>query len=293
MDKPVILLTGKTGQVGWELQRTLAGLGRVRAMDSNELNLAKPDVIRAVIAETKPNIIVNAAAYTAVDQAESEPDVAMAINSVAPGIFAEEAKKINAVLVHYSTDYVFDGNKSSPYLETDAPAPVNIYGQSKLEGERAIAAVDGCYLTIRTSWVYGARGKNFLLTMLRLAKERTELKIVDDQIGAPTWSRMIAEATALMLAKGLGALADYKGLYHLSAAGKTSWHGFALRILENATLLPPHTGLQVIPIYTSAYPTPAKRPKNSLLNNAKLTRAFGLALPDWQDALDLCMDQGS
>lgn len=290
MAKPVILLTGKTGQVGWELQRTLASLGRVRAMDSDELNLAKPDVIRAVIADIKPNIIINAAAYTAVDQAESEPDMAMAINGVAPGIFAEEAKKINARLVHYSTDYVFDGSKPSPYVETDAPAPLNMYGRSKLEGERAIAAVDGDYLILRTSWVYGARGKNFLLTMLRLAKERNELKIVEDQHGAPTWSRMIAEVTALILAKRLSELPEYKGLYHLSAAGKTSWHGFALRIFENAKLLPPHTALQVMPINTDAYPTPAMRPKNSLLNNAKLTTAFGLALPDWQDALDLCME---
>lgn len=284
-----ILLIGQSGQVGWELARTLSCLGKVVGLDSNGLDLARPDSIRAGIRGIKPNIIVNAAAYTAVDKAESEPDRAMAINGIAPGIMAEEAKKINAAIVHYSTDYVFDGSATTPYDESAIPAPLNVYGKTKLEGERALAAGDTPYLVLRTSWVYGLRGKNFLLTMLRLAKERPQLKIVDDQIGAPTWSRIIAEVTALILAKSLPDISAVSGLYHLSAAGKTSWYGFASAILSGANLLPPATGLQLTPIKTEEYPTPAARPRYSLLNNAKLNRTFGLTSLEWDEALTLCM----
>ena len=196
-----ILVTGANGQVGWELQRTLQTLGDVVACDRGTLDLSDPDSIRGKVREIRPDVIVNAGAYTAVDRAESEPELAMAVNGVAPGVLAEEAKQLGALLLHYSTDYVFDGTKAEPYLESDAPNPVSVYGSSKLAGEKAVEAVGGAYLIFRTSWVYGGRGKNFLLTMLRLAGEREELRVVDDQFGAPTWCRTIAEATAQVVAK--------------------------------------------------------------------------------------------
>jgi len=275
-----ILITGKTGQVGWELQRALAPLGQIVALDRREMDLADPDSIRAALRACDPQIIVNAAAYTAVDQAESEPALALAINGVAPGIMAEIAKKTGALLVHYSTDYVFDGAKSGPYAENDTPAPINVYGSSKLAGERAVAASGARHLIFRTSWVYGARGKNFLRTMLRLAQERDELRIVDDQTGAPTWCRAIAQATAQVLASDH---ADASGTYHLSAAGNTSWCGFARAILECAG----HT-CRVVPIPTSAYPLPARRPANSVLSNARLNARFGVTLANWHESLRGC-----
>ncbi len=282
-----ILLAGKTGQVGWELQRTLAALGQVIALDRRGMDLADPDSIRSAIRACDPRIIVNAAAYTAVDQAESEPDLALAINGLAPGIMAEEAKKLGALLVHYSTDYVFDGAKTAPYVEEDAPNPINAYGSSKLAGERAVAASGARYLILRTSWVYGARGKNFLRTILRLAQERDELRIVDDQIGAPTWCRSIAEATAQVLAyiQTRDAPEAY-GTYHLSAAGSTSWFGFAQAILEHSG-----SSCKAIPIPTREYPLPARRPANSVLSNARLNARFGITLPDWRAALKLCLQQ--
>lgn len=287
-----ILLSGKTGQVGWELQRALVPLGEVIALDRNGMNLASPDSIRTAIRETKPELIVNAAGYTAVDQAESELELAMAINGVAPGIIAEEAKRFGATLVHYSTDYVFDGTKDSPYTEEDTPNPVSVYGKTKLAGERAVEAAGCHHLILRTSWIYGIRGKNFLLTILRLAKERDELRIVDDQIGAPTWSRTIAEATAKIVEHCLVARAvspakeigRARGIYHLSAAGRTSWFGFAsaaLGYVESRTKL--------TPIPSSDYPLPAKRPANSVLSNNKLFEVFGLENPDWNSALRLCL----
>jgi dTDP-4-dehydrorhamnose reductase len=286
-----ILLTGTNGQVGWELQRTLAPLGQVVAVDRRMLDLGNPDSIRAVIRAVKPDLIVNPAAYTAVDKAESEPELAMAVNGIAPGIMAEEAKKLGAAMIHYSTDYVFDGSKTSPYTEEDIPNPINVYGKTKLAGEQAIQAVGVPHLILRTSWVYGMRGKNFLLTILRLAKEREELKIVDDQIGAPTWSRMIAEATAQILAQGVlpltphaSLLAQYSGIYNLTAAGRTSWCGFAQAIVENA-----QAGTRVMPIPTADYPLPAPRPLFSLLASDKLTETFGMKLPSWDDSLALCM----
>ena len=302
-----ILLTGKNGQVGWELERSLQPLGQVFAFDHAGMDLANPDSIRRVIREIGPNLIVNAAAYTAVDKAESEPDLAMAINGIAPGIMADEAKKIDAVLVHYSTDYVFDGTKPTPYVEEDVTAPLNMYGKSKLAGEQAIQASDASYLIFRTSWVYGARGRNFLVTMLRLAMERDELRIVSDQFGAPTWCRSIAEATGLALAQVQSAaatcplaLGDRSGIYHLTNSGTASWHTFAKAIIEKATVLDilhpvdctrPQTvrSVRVTAITTNEYPLPATRPSNSNLNGDKFARTFGLALPSWEASLDQCL----
>ncbi|MHB1292627.1 MAG: dTDP-4-dehydrorhamnose reductase [Sulfuricella sp.] len=293
-----ILLTGKNGQVGWELQRALAPLGEVVALDRQALDLTKPDSIRALIREVKPALIVNPAAYTAVDRAESGPDIAMAVNGIAPGIMAEEAKKLGAAMVHYSTDYVFDGDKTTPYSEDDEPNPRNVYGRTKLAGEQAILAAGITHLILRTSWVYGPRGKNFLLTILRLAGELDELKIVGDQIGAPTSSRMIAETTAQILAQCFSPIAHspslithYSGLYHLTAAGQTSWHGFAAAILESRARLIGTAGPRLSPIPTSAYPLPASRPHYSVMSNDRLQRAFGVAIPSWQSGLSLCMEE--
>lgn len=289
-----ILLTGKNGQVGWELQRTLAPLGRVIALDSSGLDLADVDAIRRKVREIRPHIIVNPAAHTAVDKAESEPELAMAINGVAPGVFAEEAKKLDALLVHYSTDYVFDGAKKGAYLEDDASNPLGVYGKSKLAGEQAIRAAGCNHLILRTSWVYGARGKNFLLTMLRLAKERSELRIVDDQIGAPTWCRSLAEIAAQILAQLYmpGAseedMARVSGTYHLTSSGSVSWHGFAAEILRLAAVQPTP---RLVAIPSREYPTPAARPLNSVLSNDKLLHTFGLQAGGWQENLQLCMQE--
>jgi dTDP-4-dehydrorhamnose reductase len=284
-----ILITGANGQVGWELQRTLAPLGEVVALGHADLDLSNPDAIRQAMRQIAPDLIVNAAAYTAVDRAEQERDLAHAVNAVAPGVLAEEAKHLNAALVHYSTDYIFDGSKGSPYVEIDAPNPMSVYGVTKLAGEKAISAVGCPHLILRTSWVYGARGKNFLLTIQRLAQERDELRVVDDQLGAPTWSRMIAESTAAIvnqcLHKGSVAdmLRDKGGLYHLTAAGNTSWFGFASEIVKHLDKPP-----RMTPIGTAEYPLPAPRPAYSVMSNNKLTRTFGIALPDWKRALALC-----
>ncbi len=289
-----ILLTGKGGQVGWELQRSLAPLGRVVALDSQALNLADADAIRRTVREIAPHIIVNPAAYTAVDKAESEPELAYAVNGTAPGVLAEEAKRCGAFLVHFSTDYVFDGSKAGAYQEGDATNPLSVYGKSKLAGEQAIRAAAAAHLILRTSWVYGMRGRNFLLTMLRLARERSEMNIVADQIGAPTWCRSLAEVTALMLAQLYAPGSSeanrqhLSGTYHLTSSGSVSWHGFATEIIRLAGIAPaPH--LQAIP--SSDYPTPAVRPKNSVLSNDKLYQAFGLQAGDWLDNLQLCMQE--
>jgi dTDP-4-dehydrorhamnose reductase len=281
-----ILLTGANGQVGGELVRSLAPLGEVIGLDRSRLDLSQPDALRETVRAIAPDAIVNAAAYTAVDRAESESDRARAINAIAPGVLAEEAQRLDAILVHYSTDYVFDGTKSEPYVETDPTNPLSVYGRTKLEGERAIGA-SGCrHLTLRTSWVYGARGHNFLLTMLRLARERQHLRVVDDQIGAPTWSREIAQATAALLAQPELAARGAEGLYHLSASGATSWFGFARAIFGS----PEMARLGVAPpaleaISTSAYPTPAKRPANSRLDCSLLERRAGVRLAPWDAAL--------
>jgi dTDP-4-dehydrorhamnose reductase len=269
-----ILLTGAGGQVGWELRSTLAALGEVKAFDRARLDLADTPRLVAAVRATQPDAIVNAAAYTAVDKAESERDAAFAVNATAPRVLAEEAKRSGALFVHYSTDYVFDGEKSSPYVEEDPAGPINVYGESKLAGERAVASVGGRYLILRTSWVYGPRGKNFFLTMLRLARERPELRVVGDQIGAPTSSLAIARATVELLQRGA------LGLYHMTAAGETSWSGFARAILARAGLATP-----VVAIRTEDFPTPARRPRNSRLDCSKLRRQCGVALPPWEEQL--------
>lgn len=286
---PRIMLTGKNGQIGWELQRTLAPLGDVIALDRTQLDLASPDQICQRVREIKPNIIVNAAAYTAVDRAEQEKELAKAINGTAPGILAEEAKRINAVMIHYSTDYVFDGEKKTPYTEEDEPRPINVYGITKLEGEHAIQATEVPHLILRTSWVYGMRGNNFLLTIIRLAREQKELRIIDDQIGSPTWSRMIAEATALLLAQGYSVFEKKKGIYHLSCGGQTSWYGFAKKIFYYLRSDP--TTIIVTPILTSDYHTPTRRPLYSLLSNEKFCQNLNLSIPKWDYVLKLAVNQ--
>jgi dTDP-4-dehydrorhamnose reductase len=285
-----ILLTGAGGQVGFELARTLAPLGEVRAFDHASLDLADADAIVAACRAVKPDLIVNAAAYTAVDRAESEPSLAEAVNARAPGILAEEARRCGAVLVHYSTDYVFDGRGRRPYREGDATAPLNAYGRSKLGGERAIAA-SGCrHLVFRTTWVYGPRGRNFLLTMLSLAQTRQEIRVVDDQRGAPTTSLFLAEATARALS-AIPSEGVASGIYNLSARGETTWAGFARAIFERAAA---RTGLRaprVVPIATSEYPTPAKRPAYSVLSHRKFRSAFGFAPTPWEAQLDECFSR--
>ena len=290
-----ILLTGCDGQVGAELRGPLAALGPVVACNRGALDLADSRAIRDTVRRLQPAVIVNAAAYTAVDRAEEETELAEAINGVAPGILAEEAARVGALLVHYSTDYVFDGEKAEAYVEDDATAPLNAYGRSKLAGERAVQAAGADHLIFRTSWVYGMRGRNFLLTILRLAREREELRIVDDQFGAPTWSRDIAYATAAVLSslRGIGpatALHDRaacSGLYHLSAGGRTTWCGFAHALIDAAPPEVPRP--RVVPISTADYPTPARRPRNSTLSNARLSETFGIALPPWEVSLRDCM----
>jgi len=286
MEPPRILLVGKVGQVGWELRRTLAPMARVTCVDFPEIDLTAGDSIRRWAQETRPNIVINAAAYTAVDKAESETDKAMKINGVAPGILAEEAKKLGALLVHYSTDYVFDGAKGEPYIESDAPNPLGAYGRTKLAGDEAVRAIGGAHLIFRLCWVYGARGQNFMLTMMRLAREREKLRVVGDQVGCPTWSRMVAEATALALRQvvAAGNWDGFIGTYHLASSGVTSWHGFAKAIIA----LMPAEGKKcsvVEAITTAEYPTPTKRPAYSVLNCDKLQRTFGLRLPHWEESL--------
>ena len=295
MSRPRILLTGANGQVGWELRRTLSCLGEVVALDSNAMDLADADAVRQQVRAIAPRIIVNPAAYTAVDKAESEPERAHAVNAVAPGILAEEACSIGALLVHYSTDYVFSGSGATPRSEDDACDPLNVYGATKLAGERAIQA-SGCrHLIFRTSWVYGARGSNFLLTMRRLMRERPELKIVADQVGAPTWCRDLAEATAQVLSQVVSPMpaankAEPWGIYHMTNAGETSWHGFARAIQALDASDEVRAPARLLPIPSSDYPTPAKRPLNSRLNNDRLEQSFGLRLQDWRAALALCLE---
>jgi dTDP-4-dehydrorhamnose reductase len=276
-----ILLTGRNGQLGWELRRALAPLGEVLSLDRAALDLEDDAAIRRVVREANPGVIVNAAAYTAVDRAESEAAIAMRINAAAPGVLGDEARRCGALLVHYSTDYVFDGERNSPYREDDPPKPLNAYGRSKLQGEIAIRQ-SGCrHLILRTSWVYSNRGQNFLRTILRLARERPELRVVDDQIGAPTSAAAIARATAAMLRD-----VRAEGLFHMSAAGRTTWRGFAKAILEHERLAIP-----LVAIRSEDYPTAARRPRNSLLDNTRLREAFGIALEEWREQLQEVLRQ--
>jgi dTDP-4-dehydrorhamnose reductase len=291
------MLTGANGQVGWELARSLMPLGEVVALDRAQCDLSRPDTIAGIIQEIKPDVIVNAAAYTAVDKAEEEEELATTINGTAVGVLAEEAKKHKSLLVHYSTDYVFDGTKSTPYTEEDIPNPINAYGRSKLVGEKAIVQ-SGCdYLILRTTWVYAARGNNFLKSMLRLAQEREELRIVADQYGAPTWARNIADMTSHLLAIEQQERQVDKFLsdtYHLCASGKTTWHGFANAIIESARK---HASVgsikteRVLPIATEDYPLPAPRPINSQMDSSFLTTRFGVSIPEWRHAIELCIDE--
>ena len=283
-----ILLVGKNGQIGWELQRTLLSLGELVAIDIDELDLADIRAIRQAVRETKPGIIVNAAAYTAVDRAEEEAELAMAVNGVAPGILAEEAARINAVIVHYSTDYVFDGEKGSPYVEEDSPNPINIYGQTKLAGERAIRETGAPHLIFRTSWVYGLRGKNFLLAILRLAREKEELRIVDDQVGTPNWCGTVAEVTARILMENADIIRQdgrLSGIYNLSSSGETSWFKFARQILATDPRKEEQVCRKIMPIETGQFPTAAKRPMFSVLDNNKIQSTFGIKLGSWDSYL--------
>ena len=292
-----ILLFGKNGQVGWELQRSLAPLGELIALDSSSRELCGDlgdleGVARTVLA-VAPDVIVNAAAYTAVDKAESEAERARTINALAPGVLAQQAQRTNAWLVHYSTDYVFDGSGEKPWLENDATAPLNVYGATKLEGEQMIAR-SGCrHLIFRTSWVYGARGGNFAKTMLRLARERDSLSVIDDQVGAPTGADLLADITAHALRTALPRPA-VSGLYHLVAGGETSWHGYAGFVIDFARragipLKVAQDAIKAVP--TSAFPTPAKRPHNSRMDTTKLRRTFDLYLPQWQTGVERMLSE--
>jgi dTDP-4-dehydrorhamnose reductase len=295
MSQKRILLIAPTGQVGWELLRCAQPLGTVIPISRvtnayGHVDLSNADSVRRIIQDIKPDIILNAAAYTAVDKAEEETELAFQVNGTAPAIMAEESKKINALLVHYSTDYVFDGQSKIAYSEDHKVNPIGTYGKTKLAGEEGIQAIGGEYLIFRTAWVYGIRGKNFLLTMQRLAKERDELRIVSDQIGAPTWSRMISQATVQVLAQLYSPQlskdkASFSGIYHLTCAGQTSWYEFARAIIAREDKQP-----NLMPIPTTEYPTPAKRPAYSVLSNQKLQQTFGISLPDWEKTLELCLD---
>jgi dTDP-4-dehydrorhamnose reductase len=288
---PGILLLGRNGQIGWELHRTLLTLGPVLALNQSELDLTNHDALRRCVESNRPNLIVNAAAFTSVDKAESDPDRAMAINAHAPAFLAELANKHDALLVHYSTDYVYDGTKDAPYHEADPPNPINVYGRSKLLGDQAIRQSHCRHLILRTSWIYGSRGHNFLLTMRRLAREKPRLRIVADQIGNPTWSRLVAEATAQTLTRlhERSAL-DIRALYHLSADGSTSWHNFACSIISRMN--PPHLSIDhVEPVTSSDYPLPARRPENSRLDNSRIRADLGVLMPHWESSLIQVLDE--
>ncbi|RZL66203.1 MAG: dTDP-4-dehydrorhamnose reductase [Variovorax sp.] len=298
-----ILLLGKNGQVGWELQRSLAPLGEVIALDRAETHpiygelsgdLSNLDALAATVRAVRPDVIVNAAAHTAVDRAESEPDLARTLNALAPGVLADEAQKLGAWLVHYSTDYVFDGSGDQPWRETDAPAPLSVYGRTKLEGEQRIQASGAKHLIFRTSWVYGARGGNFAKTMLRLAQERDRLTVIDDQFGAPTGAELLADITAQVTAQAISrmnqtASETLQGIYHLAAGGETTWNGYARHVVAEALRLKPDLSIkaqEIAAVPTSAFPTPAVRPHNSRLDTQKLQSAFGLVLPPWQQGVN-------
>lgn len=291
-----ILVTGRNGQVGWELARTLSALGEVIACDRERADLSQPQTLKAVVEASRPDVLVNAAAYTAVDKAEEDHTSADTVNAQAVGVLAEAARSAGALFVHYSTEYVFDGAKASPYVESDAVNPLNVYGRTKLDGERAVRAAGGDWLVFRTSWVYGARGRNFLRTMLRLAGQRETLSVVSDQIGAPTSARAIAQWTAHAVRQAIAERASgtfESGLFHLTANGQTSWHGFATRIIEAAREALGDEAIltrRIEPIATSQYPTPARRPANSLLDNAAFERRFGLWRQPWDGALESVLE---
>lgn len=300
-----LLVTGANGQVGWHLQRTLAPLGELLAIDIDQVDFTDPEAIARAIREFQPGILVNAAAYTAVDKAESEPELARAINVNAPAVMAQECARAGTLMLHYSTDYVYDGSKTAPYDERDATGPLSVYGETKLAGDRAIIA-SGCpYIILRTTWVYDIRGKNFLRTILRLAREKEELRIVGDQFGAPTWARMLAECTAIVIARSfehrnVAAHWPDSGVFHATAGGSTSWAGFAQAILDDYQELADVNGetsefsgplktRRVVAITTEEYPLPARRPQNSVLSNGLIARRFGIIMPDWRHQLRLAL----
>jgi dTDP-4-dehydrorhamnose reductase len=285
-----VLINGRHGQVSHELQRRLGAVGELIVLGRDQLDLAQPDQIRRQVQNIRPDLIINAAAHTAVDLAESEPQAAFAINAVAPGVLAEEALALDIPLIHYSTDYVFDGMKAGPYTEDDTPNPLGVYGKSKLAGEQAIRDVQGKHLILRTSWVYSTHGRNFLLTMQRLLQEKPELRVVADQIGAPTWAGTIANSTLALIERWqANEVADW-GTYHLSAQGETSWFGFAQAIGE-ALRQQGKPCARLIAIPSSDYPTPAARPLNSRLDCSRLQRDWGVSQPDWQTALRECLTE--
>lgn len=290
----MILLLGKHGQLGWELRRTLPPLGEVQAVDYEDLDLADADAIRRVVRRVRPHLIVNASAYTAVDRAESEPSLAQAINARAPGILAEEAAALACPLIHFSTDYVFDGSLGRDYIESDPPSPLGVYGQSKLEGERLIQSVGGVYLILRTSWVYSLRRDSFVTKVLAWARQQPSLRLVTDQVGSPTWARMLAEVTAQLLAKAgsrpAAWLKERRGLYHLAGSGSASRMEWARAILELDPLREQQVARQLVPALTADFPTPARRPLHSALDCSLFARTFGLRLPPWQAALRLAME---
>jgi dTDP-4-dehydrorhamnose reductase len=296
---PRILIVGNAGQLGRELERSFAGYGHVtgvnRATPDFAVDLSDAESLRTVVRKAAPDVILNAAAYTAVDRAESEPELAHAVNAAAPAVLAEEARTRRALLVHYSTDYVFDGTKREPWTEDDPVNPLSVYGASKLAGEQAIAAAGGKHLIFRTSWVYGPHGKNFLLTMLRLGRERDKLSIVNDQFGAPTTSLELADATRKIVEGVLngnhGKPAEWTGIYHMTCAESTSWFGFAQAIFTRAAAKLSAKMPELTPIPSEAYPTPAKRPRNSVLSNEKLAQRFGVQLASWSTALDNVIDE--
>lgn len=291
IDRPRILVTGRNGQLGWELSRTLAPLGTVISVDRSELDLRDAEALRSLIRRERPDWVINPAAYTAVDAAERNPEEAEAINATAPGIMAEECRARGANLIHYSTDYVFDGAGDRPYREADPPAPRSVYGRTKLEGERRILEAASRAWIFRTSWLYASRGRNFLRTMLRLAGQQPRLRVVADQTGSPTPARLVAEATAAFVSAELRRPATPPGLYHLTAAGSTSWHGFAEKIVEWGSERGLCPRVPIDALTTADYPTPARRPAWSVLDCGLLAERTGIALPDWQEGLRLCLDE--
>ncbi len=302
---PTFLITGRDGQLGFELRRTLAPLGKIVAVDIDNVNFSDLNAVRQLVRDTHPDIIVNAAAYTAVDKAETERSIAQVVNGDVPGVLGEELKRLGGkLIVHYSTDYVFDGTAQQPYTEEDATRPVNAYGESKLAGERTVRESGAPHVVLRTEWLYATRGGNFLLTILRLAREGKPLRIIADQVGAPTWARMLAEASAHVVARFWTAsdseASGWSGVYHLTAAGKTTWHGFTeailteslqrLQKLKKDTEWCERALRSLQPIPTTEYPLPACRPAYSILSNEKIARTFGLRLPDWRDQLRAALE---
>lgn len=289
-----ILLLGKNGQLGWELHRTLQPLGKVFAVDYPEIDLTSPDSIYIILQKYQPELIINAAAYTDVDRAESEPEIAMAINGIAPGLLAEQAQTIRAGLIHFSTDYVFDGKKGSPYVETDRPNPINVYGRSKLEGEQSVSQVNDSYLILRTSWVYSLRRESFVTKVLRWSRKKQTLRIVSDQISSPTWARMLAEFTAQVLVKASGDVVhwikDHKGIYNLAGSGSASRFEWAQAILQ----YDPHRDEQITQVVqaalTAEFPAPAQRPLLTAMNCERFQNTFGLIVPDWKETLRLALE---